>query len=57
MAEHNELGKLGEKWRSNFLGKTAILFKYQWTFQKQKLISLPKENTLAIVEGENPPPH
>jgi hypothetical protein len=50
MAEHNELGKLEKKWRSNFFGRRIYYFGDQLDFQKQKLISLPKENTLAVVE-------
>jgi putative endonuclease len=50
MAEHNELGKW-KKWLSNFYEKTAILsYKPTTLFRKQKLIFLPKENTLAVVE-------
>jgi hypothetical protein len=43
MAEHNELGKLGEEMAVEFLRKTDILFWRPIDFQKQKLISLPKK--------------
>jgi Holliday junction resolvase-like predicted endonuclease len=51
MAEHNELGKLEKKkWRSISSEDGYTILETNWTFQKQKLISLPKENTLAVVE-------
>jgi hypothetical protein len=53
MAEHNELGNW-EELAVSFCRKRISL--YQLDFQKPKLISLPKKNTLAIVEVK-PAPH
>jgi putative endonuclease len=51
MAEHNELGKLGEEMAVEFLRKDGYtIYKPTTLFRKQKLIFLPKENTLAVVE-------
>jgi hypothetical protein len=50
MAEHNELGSWEKKWRSNFFERRIYYFGDQLDFQKQKLISFKKENTLAVVE-------
>lgn len=52
MAEHNELGKLGEELAVEFLQKNnyAIL-ETNWTFQKAEIdIIAQKENVLVIVE-------
>ncbi|MFT7334183.1 MAG: putative endonuclease [Porticoccaceae bacterium] len=52
MAEHNELGKLGEELAVEYLQKNgyAILEK-NWTFQKAEIdIIAKKENILAVVE-------
>lgn len=52
MAEHNELGKLGEKLAVEFLQKEGYeILDTNWTFQKAEIdIIAQKENTLAIVE-------
>ncbi|SHF98018.1 putative endonuclease [Flavobacterium segetis] len=52
MAEHNELGKLGEEMAVEFLKKEGyIILETNWTFQKAEIdIIAKKENTLAIVE-------
>lgn len=52
MAEHNELGKLGEKLAVEFLQKEGYaILETNWTFQKAEIdIIAQKENTLAIVE-------
>jgi putative endonuclease len=52
MAEHNELGKLGEKLGVEFLQKEGYeILDTNWTFQKAEIdIIAQKENTLAIVE-------
>ena len=52
MAEHNELGKLGEKIALDFLKTNdyAIL-KTNWTFEKAEIdILAQKGDTLAVVE-------
>jgi putative endonuclease len=51
MAEHNELGKLGEEMAVEFLRKTDILFWRPIDFSKAEIdIIAQKENTLAVVE-------
>tara|TARA_R110000868_G_scaffold22802_2_gene93125 strand:+ start:4499 stop:4858 length:360 start_codon:yes stop_codon:yes gene_type:complete len=52
MAEHNELGKFGEKMAVDFLQKEGYeILNTNWTFQKAEIdIIAKKENTLAIVE-------
>ncbi|MBX9807791.1 MAG: YraN family protein [Flavobacteriaceae bacterium] len=52
MAEHNELGKLGEELAVEFLQKEGYeILETNWTFQKAEIdIIAKKENTLAIVE-------
>jgi len=52
MAEHNELGKLGEELAVEFLQKEGYeILETNWTFQKAEVdIIAQKENTLAIVE-------
>lgn len=52
MAEHNELGKLGEELAENFLIKNGyIILETNWIFQKAEIdIIAQKENTLAIIE-------
>ena len=52
MAEHNELGKLGEELAVEFLQKNGYaILETNWTFQKAEIdIIAKKENTLAIVE-------
>jgi putative endonuclease len=52
MAEHNELGKLGEELAVEFLRKEGYeILETNWSFQKAEVdIIAKKENTLAIVE-------
>jgi len=52
MAEHNELGKLGEELAVKFLRKEGYeILETNWTFQKAEIdIIAQKENTLAVVE-------
>lgn len=52
MAEHNDLGKLGEEMAVEFLRKNSyLILDTNWTFQKAEIdIIARKENTLAIVE-------
>ncbi len=52
MAEHNELGKLGEELAADYLRKNAYeILATNWTFQKAEIdIIAKKENILAIVE-------
>ena len=52
MAEHNELGKLGEELAVEFLEKDGYaILETNWTFQKAEIdIIAQKENILAIVE-------
>ena len=52
MAEHNELGKLGEELAVTFLQKNSYeILETNWTFQKAEIdIIAKKENTLAIIE-------
>ena len=52
MAEHNELGKLGEELAVEFLQKEGYeILETNWVFQKAEIdIIAQKENTLAIVE-------
>jgi len=52
MAEHNELGKLGEEMAVEFLEKDGYkIVETNWTFQKAEIdIIAQKENVLAIVE-------
>jgi putative endonuclease len=49
MAEHNELGKLGEEMAGEFFGKTDILFWRPIDFSKAEIdIIAQKENTLVV---------
>ena len=52
MAEHNDLGKLGEEFAVEFLVKNGYkILETNWTFQKAEIdIIAQKENTLAVVE-------
>nr|WP_315162949.1 YraN family protein [uncultured Flavobacterium sp.] len=52
MAEHNELGKLGEQKAVKFLqDKGYTILETNWTFQKAEIdILAQKEDTLAVVE-------
>lgn len=52
MAEHNELGKIGEKVAVAYLQKNGYaILETNWTFQKAEIdIIAKKENTLAIIE-------
>ena len=52
MAEHNELGKLGEEMAVEFLQKNGYtILEINWTFQKAEIdIIAKKESTLAVVE-------
>ena len=52
MAEHNELGKIGEELAVEFLQKNGYaILETNWTFQKAEIdIIAQKENTLAVVE-------
>jgi len=52
MAEHNELGKLGEELAVDFLEKNGYsILETNWTFQKAEIdIIAQKENILAIIE-------
>lgn len=52
MAEHNELGKLGEELAAEYLQKKGyVILATNWVFQKAEIdILAQKENTLAVVE-------
>lgn len=52
MAEHNDLGKLGEDLAADFLQKEGYdIVERNWIFQKAEVdIIAKKENVLAIVE-------
>jgi len=52
MADHNELGKLGEELAVDYLQKEGYnILDTNWTFQKAEIdIIAKKENILAIVE-------
>jgi len=52
MAEHNELGKLGEELAVEFLQQNGYdILETNWTFQKAEIdIIAQKENILAVVE-------
>ena len=52
MADHNDLGKLGEELAVEFLRKNGYeILETNWTFQKAEVdIIAQKDNTLAIVE-------
>lgn len=52
MAEHNELGKLGEELAVEYLKKNGYkILNTNWTFQKAEIDIIAQiENTLAIVE-------
>jgi len=52
MADHNELGKLGEELAVEFLRKEGYaILETNWTFQKAEIdIIAQKENILAIIE-------
>ncbi len=52
MAEHNELGKLGEEMAVEFLQKDGYaILETNWTFQKAEIdIIAQKGSTLAIIE-------
>ena len=52
MADHNDLGKLGEELAVEFLRKVGYAIREtNWTFQKAEVdIIAQKDNTLAIIE-------
>ena len=52
MADHNDLGKLGEELAVEFLEKNGYsILETNWTFQKAEVdIIAKKENILAVVE-------
>ena len=52
MAQHNELGKLGEEMAVDFLQKNGyVILETNWVFQKAEIdVIAQKQNTLAIVE-------
>ena len=52
MAEHNELGKLGEELAVEYLKKNGYtILETNWIYQKAEIdILAKKENTLAVVE-------
>jgi putative endonuclease len=52
MAEHNDLGKLGEEMAVDFLQQNGYeILETNWTFQKAEIdIIAQKENILAVVE-------
>ena len=52
MAEHNELGKLGEELAVEYLQKKGyVILETNWIFQKAEIdILAQKDNTLAVVE-------
>lgn len=52
MAEHNDLGKLGEEMAMAFLEKNGyVILECNWVYQKAEIdIIAQKENILAIVE-------
>lgn len=52
MAEHNELGKLGEEMAVDYLKKNGYkILETNWTFQKAEIdILAKKEGVLAVVE-------
>jgi putative endonuclease len=52
MAEHNELGKIGEELSVEYLQKNGYeILETNWTFQKAEIdIIAKKENILAVVE-------
>lgn len=52
MAEHNDLGKLGEEMAVELLRKNGYtILQTNWTFQKAEIdIIAQKENILAIIE-------
>ena len=52
MADHNDLGKLGEELAVEFLEKNGYsILETNWTFQKAEIdIIAKKENILAVVE-------
>jgi putative endonuclease len=52
MAEHNELGKLGEELAVDFLQQNGYeILETNWVFQKAEIdIIAQKENVLAVVE-------
>ena len=52
MAEHNDLGKLGEELAVDYLLQHGyVIVETNWTFQKAEVdIIAKKENTLAVIE-------
>ncbi len=52
MAEHNELGKLGEELAAEYLQKNGYaILETNWVFQKAEIdILAQKNNTLAVIE-------
>lgn len=52
MAEHNDLGKLGEELAVEFLQKEGyVILETNWIFQKAEIdIIAQKENILAVIE-------
>lgn len=49
MADHNELGKLGEELAVDFLKKGYAIIETNFVFQKQKLISLLKKKMFSLL--------
>jgi putative endonuclease len=52
MAEHNDLGKLGEELAAEYLQKNGyVILETNWVFQKVEIdILAQKDNILAVVE-------
>jgi putative endonuclease len=52
MAEHNDLGKLGEQLAAEYLQKNGyVILETNWVFQKAEIdILAQKDNILAVVE-------
>ncbi|MBP6424538.1 MAG: YraN family protein [Flavobacterium sp.] len=52
MAEHNDLGKLGEELAAEYLQKNGyVILETNWVFQKAEIdILAQKDNILAVVE-------
>jgi putative endonuclease len=52
MAEHNELGKLGEELAVDYLQQNSYdILETNWTYQKAEIdIIAQKENVLAVIE-------
>ena len=56
MAEHNDLGKLGEELAVDFLEKNGYeIIETNWTFQKAEVdIIAKKDAILAVIEVKTP---